>query len=320
MFVKKLLIGTFFAAAILPSLASAAYPDRAISIVVPYAPGGTADALARVIALNLGKKLNQSIVVENKSGASGMIGEAYVARAKGDGYTVLYDATPLSINPFLHKLSFNPETDLVPLTLVSVTPNILVVPKSSKFNTVADVVKAAKAEPGRLTFTSGGTGTVQYMAGELFNQGFGLKMLHVPFKSGGPAIMATVAGQVNMMFTNIASSLAMVKSGQLKALTITSPKRNPLLPDVPTVAESGIDGYKVYEWNGMFVPKGTPQEIVDMLQKNIKEVLKEPDVKAKFDSLGADIVASTPEDFKQYMNSESEKWGKVVKNAGIVAQ
>ncbi|MYN13467.1 tripartite tricarboxylate transporter substrate binding protein [Pusillimonas sp. TS35] len=317
---KKLLMGILMAMSVAPTLAAAEYPDRPITFVVPYAPGGTADALARVIAINLGKKLDQSVVVENKSGASGMIGEFYVTRAKADGYTVLYDATPLSINPALHTLNFDPAKDLQPLTMVSVTPNILVVPKSSTFNSIEDVVKTAKEQPGKLTFASGGTGTVQFMAGELFRQGLNLDMLHVPYKSGGPAIMATVAGQVNMMFTNISSSLPLIKDGQVKVLAITSPKRNALLPDTPTVAASGLDGYQVYEWNGMFVPSGTPDAVVSKLQMAIRDVLKEPEVKAKFDSLGADIVASSPEDFAKFLQKEFAKWEDVVRKSGIQKQ
>jgi tripartite-type tricarboxylate transporter receptor subunit TctC len=258
--------------------------------------------------------------VENKSGASGMIGEAYVARAKADGYTLLYDATPLSINPALHNQNFDPAVDLMPLTMVSVTPNILVVPKASPLNSVADVVKTAKAEPGKLTFASGGTGTVQFMAGELFRQGWELDMLHVPYKSGGPAIMATVGSQVNMMFTNISSTLPLVKDGQLKVLTITSPQRSALLPDTPTVAESGLKDYQVYEWNGMFVPKGTPAAVVDQLQAAVRDVLKEPNVKAKFDSLGADIVASGPDEFGKFLKDEFAKWKQVAAKSGLSQQ
>jgi len=317
---KKLIMGVLIAASAIPALAAAQFPDRPITLVVPYAPGGTADALARVIAQNLGQKLGQSVVVENKSGASGMIGEAYVARAKADGYTLLYDATPLSINPALHNQNFDPAVDLMPLTMVSVTPNILVVPKASPLNSVADVVKTAKAEPGKLTFASGGTGTVQFMAGELFRQGWDLDMLHVPYKSGGPAIMATVGGQVNMMFTNISSTLPLVKDGQLKVLTITSPQRSALLPDTPTVAESGLKDYQVYEWNGMFVPKGTPVAVVDQLQAAVRDVLKEPNVKAKFDSLGADIVASGPDEFGKFLKGEFAKWKQVAAKSGLSQQ
>ncbi len=314
---KKMIFSALFLASVAPFAAQAEYPDRPVSLVVPYAPGGTADALARVIAQHLGKKLNQSVVVENKSGASGIIGQSYVARAKGDGYTLLYDATPLAINPAVNKLNFDPKADLKPLTMVSVTPNILVVPKSSDLNSVEDVVKKAKAEPGSLTFASGGTGTVQFMAGELFRQGWKIDMLHVPFKSGGPAIMATVGGQVNMMFTNISSSLPMVKNDQLKVLTITSAKRDPLLPDVPTVAESGLPGYEAYEWNGVFAPKDTPQEVADKLEKAFHDVLNEPEVKEKFASLGAQIVASSQSEFSKFLDKEFAKWADVVSKSNI---
>ena len=258
---KCLVFGVALATSTIPCLALAAYPDRPISLVVPYAPGGTADALARVIAQHLGKRLNQSVVVENKSGASGIIGQSYVARAKADGYTLLYDATPLAINPAINKLNFDPANDLLPISMISVTPNILVVPKNSKFKNVQDVLNQAKTNPGKLTFASGGTGTIQFMAGELFRQGWNIDMLHVPFKSGGPAITATLGGQVDMMFANVSSTLPLVKGEQLKALTITSRKRNALLPDVPTLAESGLPEYEAYERNGILAPKGTPDDI-----------------------------------------------------------
>ncbi|ETF01511.1 MFS transporter [Advenella kashmirensis W13003] len=314
---KTTVLGAVLAASLVPAIAAAQYPDRPISLVVPYAPGGTADALARVVAQELGKKLNQSVVVENKSGASGIIGESYVARAKADGYTLLYDATPLAINPAVNTLNFDPAADLHPLTMVSVTPNILVVPKNSTLNSVEDVVRQAKADPGSLTFASGGTGTVQFMAGELFRQGWKIDMLHVPFKSGGPAIMATVGGQVNMMFTNISSTLPMVKNDQLKVLTITSKKRSDLLPDVPTVAESGLSGYEAYEWNGIFVPKDTPEEISDKLEASIREVMAEPKIKEKFSSLGADVVASSQAEFKTFLDKEFAKWSDVVGKSNI---
>lgn len=289
-------------------------------MVVPYAPGGSADALARLISQQLGVKLNATVVVMNRAGASGIIGESFVAQAKGDGYTLLYDATPLSINPFIQKLNFDPQKDLVPLTLVAVTPMLLVVPKASPFHTVQDVIAAAKASPGKLTFGSGGQGTVQYMAGELFSQGAGINMLHVPFKSGGPAIMATVGAQVDMMFSNLPAVSALVNKGELRALAITSPERDANFPDVPTIAESAIKGYQAYEWNGIFVPHGTPDSIVNVLQTNIKTVLEMPEVRERFDVLGSKIIASTPADFKKYMDDETIKWGAVAKKANIQQQ
>jgi tripartite-type tricarboxylate transporter receptor subunit TctC len=256
----------------------------------------------------------------NRAGASGIIGESYVAQAKGDGYTLLYDATPLSINPFIQKLNFDPQKDLVPLTLVAVTPMLLIVPKASPFHTVQDVIAAAKASPGKLTFGSGGQGTVQYMAGELFSQGAGINMLHVPFKSGGPAIMATVGAQVDMMFSNLPAVSALVNKGELRALAITSPERDANFPDVPTIAERAIKGYQAYEWNGIFVPHGTPDSIVNVLQTNIKTVLEMPEVRERFDVLGSKIIASTPADFKKYMDDETIKWGAVAKKANIQQQ
>lgn len=302
----------------LPAVASAAWPDgKPISLVVPYAPGGTADALARVIAQQLGPKLNTSVVVVNKAGASGIIGEQSVAQAEPDGYTVLYDATPLSINPHLQKLPFDPQKDLVPVTLVAVTPMLLAVPKNSPFNSIQDVIQAAKAKPGKLTFSSGGQGTVQYMGAELFNQGAGIRMLHVPYKSGGPGLMAIVSGEVDMGFGNLPALSGHVKNGLVKPLAITSSQRNPNFPNVPTIAETAVKNYETYEWNGMFLPKGTPPELVNRLQAAIKEVLSMPEVKAKFDTLGSKVVASRPEEFRKYLASESAKWAATVKAADI---
>jgi tripartite-type tricarboxylate transporter receptor subunit TctC len=298
--------------------AMAAWPDgKPVSIVVPYAPGGTADALARLIAQHLGTKLSTSVVVVNKAGASGVIGEQAVAQAAADGFTVLYDATPLSINPHLQKMPFDSEKDLIPVTQVGVTPMLLTVPKASSFTTAQDLLKAAKQAPAKLTFGSGGQGTVQYMAPELMNQAAGVNMLHIPYKSGGMAITAVIASEVDMGFFNLPAISGHVKSGTVKALAITSAQRNPAFPDVPTVSEVIGKPYESYEWNGMFLPKGTSPEIVNRLQIAVKEVLATPEVKAKFDSLGSRIVASTPEEFRKYLAGETQRWAATVKAAGI---
>lgn len=297
--------------------AAAAWPEKPISIVVPYAPGGTADALARLIAQHLGPKLNTSVVVVNKAGASGIIGANSVAQANPDGYTVLYDATPLSINPHLQKLPFDPQKDLVPVSLVAVTPMLLVVPKASPYNSIQDVIRAAKAAPGKLTFASGGQGTVQYMGAELFNQGAGIKMLHVPYKSGGPGLMAIVGGEVDLGFGNLPALTGHVKNGLVKPLAITSSQRNPNFPDVPTIGESAVKNYESYEWNGVFVPKGTPPDVVNRLQAAVKDALSIPEVKARFDALGSRVVASKPEEFRKYLETESSKWAATVKAADI---
>ena len=315
---NTLLTAVSLALSLAAPAASAAWPDgKPISIVVPYAPGGTADALARLIAQHLGPKLATSVVVVNKAGASGIIGAQAVAQATPDGFTVLYDATPLSINPHLQKMPFDPEKDLIPVTQVGVTPMLLTVPKSSPYASGQELMKAAKAAPGKLTFGSGGQGTVQYMAPELMNQSAGVSMLHIPYKSGGLAITATLAGEVDMGFFNLPAISGHVKSGLVKALAITSAQRNPLFPDVPTVAEVIGKPYESYEWNGVFLPRGTPVEIVNRLNAALREVLATPEIKTKFDSLGSRIVASSPEDFRKYLTAESGRWAATVKAAGI---
>jgi len=315
---NTLLSAAALALSVAATAANAAWPDgKTISIVVPYAPGGTADALARLISQHLGPKLGTSVVVVNKAGASGVIGAQAVAQASPDGFTVLYDATPFSINPHLQKLPYDSEKDLIPVTQVGVTPMLMTVPKASPYTSGAELVKAAKAAPGKLTFASGGQGTVQYMAPELMNQAAGVNMLHIPYKSGGLAITGAIAGEVDMGFFNLPAISGHVKSGMVKALAITSAQRNPLFPDVPTVAEVIGKPYESYEWNGIFLPRGTPAEIVNRLNAALREVLTTPEIKAKFDSLGSRIVASSPEDFRKYLSAESGRWAATVKAAGI---
>jgi len=252
---------TFVAACSLvaASLAQAAWPERPITLVVPYAPGGAADALARGLATKMGTKLGANFIVDNRAGASGTIGASHVARAKADGYTVLYDTTPYSINPHLFPKMPYAADALKPLSLVSLIPNVLIVKSDSPYKDVKDLIAKAKAEPGKINFASGGAGTVQRLASELFRQQLDLDMVHVPYKSGGPAIIDVMGGQVDFMFSTVAASGAHVAAGKLRALAISSPQRYPGLPTVPTVAETVIPGYEVYEWNGMFVPTGTPR-------------------------------------------------------------
>jgi len=315
---NTLLSATALALTVTAPVAHAAWPDgKTISIVVPYAPGGTADALARLIAQHLGPKLGTSVVVVNKAGASGVIGAQAVAQALPDGFTALYDATPFSINPHLQKLPYDSEKDLIPVTQVGVTPMLMTVPKNSPYASGTELMKAAKSAPGKLTFASGGQGTVQYMAPELMNQAANVNMLHIPYKSGGLAITGTIAGEVDMGFFNLPAISGHVKNGLVKALAITSAQRNPLFPDVPTVAEVIGKPYESYEWNGIFLPRGTPAEIVNRLNAALREVLATPEIKAKFDSLGSRIVASSPEDFRKYLNAESGRWAATVKAAGI---
>ncbi|ALM87320.1 LacI family transcriptional regulator [Bordetella sp. N] len=297
--------------------ARAEYPDHPITIVVPYAPGGAADALARVVAQKMGANMNASFIVENRSGASGTIGAGYVAKAAADGYTMLYDATPYSINPHLFGKMPYSNTALEPLALVSLAPNILIVKADSPYKDVNGLIAQAKAHPGKINFASGGSGTVQRLASELFRQKLQLDMMHVPYKSGGPAITDVMGGQVDFMFSTVAASSPLVASGRLRALAISSPKRAPLLPNVPTVAETVIPGYEVYEWNGMFLPAGVPPAIAKKLHEALVSALKDPEVRKRFDDVGAQPIGSTPAEFADYLKKEDAKWAEVIKKGDI---
>ncbi len=312
--IRRLLVASLATAAF---AAHAAYPERPITIVVPYAPGGAADAMARVIAAKLGPKLGTSVIVDNRAGASGTIGAAYAAKAAPDGYTVLYDATPYAINPHLFPRLPYAADALQPLSLVLTMPNMLITKADSPYKTVADLVAAAKAQPHKINFASGGAGTVQRLAAELFRQKLGLDMVHVPYKSGGPAITDTMAGQVDFMFATVAASHPLVSSGKLRALAATSPQRSPRLPDVPTVAETVVPGYEAYEWNGMLLPAKTPKDIADKLQKALAEVLKDEEVLQRMKDLGAQPIGSTPTAFADFLKKEDAKWGEVVRKGDI---
>jgi len=312
-FIKPLIA----ACALVAGLAQAAFPERPITLVVPYAPGGAADAVARVIATRIGAKLGTSVIVDNRAGASGTIGASFVAKANADGYTMLYDATPYSINPHLFpKMPFAANA-LQPLSLVMLAPNILIVKADSPLKTVNDVIAKAKADPGKLNFASGGSGTVQRLASELFRQRLNLDMVHVPYKSGGPAIADVMGGQVDFMFSAIAASYPLVSGGALRALAVSSPERSKRLPDVPTVAETVIPGYEAYEWNGVFLPAGTPQPVAAKLHQALVEVLKEGEVRQRLSDLGAQPIGSTPDEFAAFLKKEDAKWGEVVRKGNI---
>ncbi|RUR69230.1 tripartite tricarboxylate transporter substrate binding protein [Variovorax guangxiensis] len=307
------------AACILVAAASAqaAFPERPITLVVPYAPGGSADALARVLAVRVGAKLGTAVVVDNRPGASGTIGAGFAAKAAPDGYTVLYDATPYSINPHLFARMPYAATALQPLALVALAPNIVIVRADSPLKSIKDLADKAKAEPGKINFASGGSGTVQRLAAELLRQRLGLDMVHVGYKSGGPAITDVMGGQVDFMFSTIAASYPLVSSGKLRALAVSSPQRSPRLPDVPTIAEIVAPGYKAYEWNGVFLPTGTPVPIAEKLHKAVVEALKEEEVKKRFVDVGVQPVGSTPAEFADFLKKEDAKWAEVIRKGNI---
>ncbi|MET3463859.1 tripartite tricarboxylate transporter substrate binding protein [Variovorax atrisoli] len=314
--IRRMLAACILIAAAATS-AQAAYPERPITLVVPYAPGGSADALARVLAVRVGVKLGTSVIVDNRPGASGTIGAGFAAKAAPDGYTVLYDATPYSINPHLFARMPYAANALQPLALVALAPNIVIVRAESPLKSIKDLADKAKAEPGKINFASGGSGTVQRLAAELLRQRLGLDMVHVGYKSGGPAITDVMGGQVDFMFSTIAASYPLVSSGKLRALAVSSPQRSPRLPEVPTIAETVAPGYEAYEWNGVFLPAGTPAPIAEKLHKAMVEALKEEEVKKRFVDVGVQPVGSTPAEFADFLKKEDAKWADVIRKGNI---
>lgn len=299
--------------------AQSKFPERPITIVVPYAPGGAGDAVARVLASKLGPVLGTSVVVDNKAGASGTIGEAHVAKARADGYTLLYTATPYGINPHLFAKMPYKSTDLQPLSLVLRIPNALIVNANSPYKTVQDLVNTAKKEPGKVNYAAGGAGAVQRLAVELMRQKLGLDMVYVGYKSGGPAITDVAAGQVDFMFATVTASQPLIQGGKLRALAVSSPERSPRLPDVPTVAETVVPNFSVFEWNGLMLPAGVPQDVRDKLHAALVQVMQDPEVKQRLSDMGAQAVASTPEAFAEFIQKETAQWGALVRELGIKA-
>jgi tripartite-type tricarboxylate transporter receptor subunit TctC len=306
-------------AACLPLLAQAAWPEKPIRMVVPYAAGGGADNTARVVAQQLGTALGQQVVIENKPGAGGVLGEDTVAKAAPDGYTVLYDASAFSVNPALRKLPFDAAKDFVPVSLVVTAPQILVVNAGAPYRTVAEFLDHARSNPGKLTFASAGGGSGSHLAGEALNEQARIDLVHVPYKGGAPALTDVMGGQVSAYFGNAASTLGYVKGGKLRALAVSSARRIAGLPDTPTLAESGLPGYQVVEWNGVFLPKGTPTDIVQKLGAAVQAAVAHPEVRQKLLQFGLEPVGTSPEAFDRFVREETARAGALVRARGIKA-
>ena len=301
-----------------PAQAQGTWPDKPLKLVVPYPAGGNADNTARLLATQLGHRLGQQVVVDNRPGGSGTIGAAVVAKAPADGYTLLLDATAFTVNPSLFpKLPFDAAKDFAPISLVLQVPLLMVVPANSPFQSVADVAKAARARPGHLTYASAGNGGAQHLAGELFKQGQKVAITHIPYRGGAPALTDLIGGQVDLMFSATTASGPFVKSGKLRALAISSARRTPGWEQVPTVAESGLKGFQVNEWNGLFAPAGTPQPILQRLETETRAIVASPEMKKRFAELGVQGVGSSAQEFKSFVQSESAKWAAVIRTSGI---
>jgi len=298
---------------------AAQYPSRPIHLVVPFSAGGTTDLLARIIAQKLGESFNVPVIVDNRPGAGGNIGSDTVAKAAPDGYTlVLGTVGTHAINASVYKkMPYDPSKDFAPISLVATTPNILVVNPSLPVKSVKDLIALAKSKPGKLTFASSGVGSSVHLSGELFKSMAGVDMVHVPYKGSGPAIVDLIGGQVDMMFDNMPSSLPYVKNGKLKAIAVTSAKRSSVVPDIPTIAESGVPGFEATAWWGLLAPAGTPVEIVGKLNAAVVKALGQPEVAKRLLALGAEPASDTPEQFAAFIKSEKAKWSKVVKFAGV---
>ena len=295
------------------------YPSKPINYIVPYGAGGGADARSRQIAQKMSVILKQPIIVDNKPGAGGNIGTEYIARATPDGYTIgMGNFAPLAVNKTLFgNLRYDPETDLTPIVLIEKGPLVLVVNPNSPYKTVQDIVTAAKAKPGSLTFSSGGIGGSHQLSAELFQQNAGIEMIHVPYKSGSAGLTDLMAGNVTMMFDQMYSAMPSIKADKLRPIAITSKKRSPLLPDVPSFSEVGYPKVIVLNWQGLIAPKGTPKAIIDKLNAAANEALKDPQLRDLMLSQGNEIGGGSPADFAALIKSESAKWGAVVKLANI---
>jgi tripartite-type tricarboxylate transporter receptor subunit TctC len=285
------------------------YPTKPINLVVTYPPGGTVDAVARIIAPKLSAQLGQPIVVDNRGGAGGMIGGNIVAKSAPDGYTLMLDASNHAQNPALRsRMQFDTLKDFAPISLLVKVPNLIVVYPPYQVKSVKDLISLAKAKPATINYASAGNGSSPHLAAELFDMMAGTEMVHVPYKGGGPAMVDVISGQVPLFFSSMASAMSYVKSGKMRPVAIAAKERSAALPEVPTVAEAGLPGYEMYEWNALFAPAGTPKPIIDRLSKEIAIVLKDPDVKGRLAGIGAEVVGSTPEELDRFRRAELEKW------------
>ena len=301
-----------------PVSAEDAYPNHPITIVVPYPAGGSADVLARAVGQKLGERLHQAVIVENHAGAATAIGAKDVARAAPDGYTLLLGTvSSQAINPAMNKVGYDPIADFTPIAPIGAIPFVLVANPALPAATVADVIVLARSRPGELAYASAGLGTSNHLAGELFASDAHIKLLHVPYKGSAPALTDVLAGHVPLMFDLQATSFPHVQAGRLKALAVTGAKRSELLPKVPTMAESGLPGYEVSAWFGLFGPAGMPASVVDKLNAEVAAIQRTPEMKKRLQELGVDADEATPSAYAAFVRREAAKWAETVKGAGL---
>ncbi|SFP80223.1 Tripartite-type tricarboxylate transporter, receptor component TctC [Variovorax sp. PDC80] len=297
------------------------YPSRPIKLIIPYAVGGSTDQTGRLMAKSLSERLGQAVVVENRAGAGGTLGQDFVAKASADGYTLLFSAAgPLTVTPHTYaKLSYDPVKSFEPIALVATQPLLLAVKPGLKADSVAELIAQAKANPGKLSYGSFGNGSAAHLAGEYFKTLTGVDMVHVPYKGSGPALVDLVAGQIDLMFDVFSTSAPLVKAGKLRALAITSTERSPQFPQVPTMQQAGVAGFEAGTWFGLLAPAGTPRPVIDKLSAAVNAALGEKELQETLASQGASVRGGTPEQFRSYFLAEYDKWGRIVKSAGVTA-
>ena len=315
---KTLAAATLAVASMGSALAADAYPDKPLTMIVPFSAGGTTDILARIVGQALGQELGQTIIIENKPGAGGNIGAQQASRAKADGYTLFMGTVGThAINQALYKkLPYDPVKDFAPLSRVANVPNLLVAHPSRPYKTVQEMIAYAKKHPGEVTYGSPGSGASPHVSGALFQSMTGAELTHVPYKGSAPAISDLLGNQIAVMFDNMPSAIQHVRSGKLRPIAVTTAKRSPELPDVPTIAAAGVPGYEATSWFGLWAVAGTPAPILTKLQTALTKVLKDPAVAKKIAAQGGEVVIETPAQFDAFIKSEAAKWGKVVKESG----
>lgn len=303
------------------AMAQAAYPSKPITLVVTYPPGGGADAMARLIGPKMGEALGQSVVIENKPGAGGQIGAAAVAKAAPDGYTLMLDASSFSVNPSLYpKLPYDSAKAFQPVGVIALFPNVVLVNANFPVKNIAELIGAAGKSKNAVSFASSGNGSAQHLAGALFESAAKVDMVHVPYKGGGPALNDVIGGQVPLFFGNLASTLQHVQSGKLRALAVTSGSRSSILPDVPTLSESGLKGTEIYEWNAVFAPTNTPEFVMKKLATAFQQAIDSPEVRARIAQLGGEIQKGSPEQAKKFIEQQTNLWQRVIKERNITTE
>jgi tripartite-type tricarboxylate transporter receptor subunit TctC len=304
----------------LPPATADDYPNRTIRMIIPFAPGGSNDVVGRIIANQLGEKLGKQVFVDNRPGAGGVVGSDLVAKADPDGYTLLIVSISHAVDPWLYKVQFDPVKAFVPVSIIATGTNVLTVNPNVPVHSVKELLDLAKANPGTLNYASAGIGSFQHLSGELFKVSAGVNIQHVPYKGGGPAMLAVIAGEDQVMFSSIVQTVPNVQNGQLRALATGGEKRSQILPDLPTIAEAGLPGYVATNWWGIVAPAGTPQPIIDKLHDSIAGLLDSADTKKFLDNEGAAPAHMSSAEFGKFIESEIAKWGPVVKQAGMKAE